>query len=174
MSTLRLALRPGRKPFASPAPGACLLLAAIVLAGCEEERHVGSSTRKTQAKPTDSGPIIGRRTQDVRNAAVELKKGGEVASTRIVARDPITLTGNAYSSIIGQASILSIQHALDLYRATNDRYPRDYDEFMAEIIKANNIALPVLPPYQKYGYDENEHKLIIIEYPAEKNAPAPR
>ena len=35
---------------------------------------------------------------------------------------------------------------------------------MNEIIKPNNIALPQLPPYQKYGYDENEHKLIILEY----------
>ncbi len=26
-----------------------------------------------------------------------------------------------------------------------------------------------LPPYQKYGYDEKEHKLIILEYPDRKN-----
>jgi hypothetical protein len=57
---------------------------------------------------------------------------------------------------------------MDLYHAANDRYPKDYNEFMSEIINANNIALPVLPPYQKYGYDENEHKLIILQY---KNAP---
>ncbi len=31
---------------------------------------------------------------------------------------------------------------MDLYQAENDRYPKDYDEFMKEIIKANNIALP--------------------------------
>ena len=39
---------------------------------------------------------------------------------------------------------------------------------MTEIIKANNIALPVLPYYQEYGYDEKEHKLIILEYPDRK------
>ncbi len=97
-----------------------------------------------------------------------------MGSTRIVAKDPISLQGNAYVSIIGQTAILSIQHALDLYHATNDRFPKDYDEFMAEIIKANNIALPQLPPYQKYGYDEKEHKLIILEYPDIKNQPGPR
>ncbi len=43
------------------------------------------------------------------------------------------------------------------------------EEFMTEIIKANNIALPQLPPYQKYGYDEKEHKLIILEYADLKN-----
>lgn len=144
-------------------------------AGCEEERNpIAKAAPKAQA-PTPSGGIIGQRTQEVRNAAVELQKGGaQVGSTRIVARDPITLQGNAYVSIIGQTSILSIQHALDLYHATNDRYPKDYDEFMAEIIKANNLALPKLPPYQKYGYDEKEHKLIILEYPDLKNQPGPR
>jgi endoglucanase len=47
-------------------------------------------------------------------------------------------------------------------------------KFMSDIIKANNLALPLLPDYQKYGYDEKEHKLVILEYPALKNpAPAP-
>jgi hypothetical protein len=129
-------------------------------AGCEEERR---NTPK---------PIIGQRTQEIRNAAPELKKGGAKAVTpRITATDPITLSGNAYVSIISQASILSIQHAMDLYHATNDRYPKDYDEFMTEIIKANNIALPKLPLYQKYGYDEREHKLIILEYRDLKDQP---
>ena len=150
-------------------------LVVIVAVGCQEERNPGSKPAQARAKaPAPSGPIIGQRTQDVRNAAVELQKGAQVGSTRIVAKDPISLQGNAYVSIIGQTSILSIQHALDLYHATNDRFPKDYDEFMAEIIKANNIALPQLPPYQKYGYDEKEHKLIILEYPEIKNQPGPR
>lgn len=86
-----------------------------------------------------------------------------------MAKDPITVTGNAYVSIIGRTSVLKIQQAVDLYHAANDRYPKDLDEFMTEIIKANNIALPVLPPYQDYGYDANEHKLIVLEYPDRKN-----
>ncbi len=57
---------------------------------------------------------------------------------------------------------------MDLYKAANDRYPANYQEFMTEIIKANNIALPVLPSYQEYGYDEKEHKLVILEYPDRK------
>ena len=67
--------------------------------------------------------------------------------------------------------MLKIQHAVDLYHAENDRYPKDYDEFMTEIIKANNIALPKLPALSGYGYDEKEHKLIILEYPDRKNQP---
>ncbi len=124
---------------------------------------------RTNQRPPQSGPIIGQRTTEIRNAALELQQGGaKVASTRIVAKDPITLQGNAYVSIVGRTSILNIQHAIDLYKATNDRFPKDYDEFMAEIIRANNIALPQLPPYQAYGYDEKEHKLIVLEYPDKK------
>jgi hypothetical protein len=121
---------------------------------------------KVPAKPDF---IVGKRTQDIRNAQTELKPGNaKVASTRIVAKDPITITGNAYVSIIGRASMLNMQHAIDLFHAENDRYPKDYNEFMEVIIKANNIALPKLPDYQEYAYDEQAHKLIIIEYPDRK------
>jgi hypothetical protein len=171
--------------------GLIVAISALAASGCEEEtRHVvpkadtkaldqtgivaGSDDNRrghTQAHPPvqQSGSIIGRRTTDVRNATEELQKGGaQVASTKIVKKDYIALQGNAYVAIIGQTSIQSIQHAMDLYHAANDHYPKDYDEFMTEIIKANNIALPVLPPYQKYGYDQTEHKLVILEY---KDAP---
>ena len=96
-----------------------------------------------------------------------------IAATKITAKDPITLPGNAYVTMIGQTSIMNIQHAVDLYHAENDRYPKDYEEFMS-VIKANGIALPVLPYYQKYGYDEKEHKLVILEYEDLKNQPLGR
>jgi hypothetical protein len=152
---------------------AALLLAA---AGCEEERNVnlGGPPRSTAAKsPAAPQPefIVGQRTQEIKNAAPELQQGARVATTQITARDPITLQGNAYVTTIGRTSILLIEQAMNLYHAEHDRYPRTYDEFMTEIIKANNIALPKLPHYQQYGYDEREHKLIILEYPELKNQP---
>jgi len=159
----------------------CLL---ILAAGCEaEERHVGNASPKPKTnkaaaqpkpEPVDHGFIVGKRTQDIKRAEPELQKGAQVASQKITAKDPITLQGNAYVTMIGKTSILNIQHAMDLYHATNDRYPKDYNEFMTDIIKANNIALPVLPSYQEYGYDEKEHKLIVLEYPDRKAAPGPR
>ena len=156
------------------------ILSALVLsAGCEEERNVGDKPngqgKAKSSTPTKPEFIVGRRTQEIKNAATELKKGGAiVATTKITAKDPITLPGNAYVTIIGQTSILNMQHAMDLYHAENDRYPKNYDEFMNEIIKANIIALPVLPEYQKYGYDEKEHKLVILEYEDLKNQPLGR
>jgi hypothetical protein len=178
-----------------------LIALVFATAGCEEEtRNVGGRPqtraldqtgvsvgldensrpqtpprRQIQPKPkrpTDSGPIIGQRTQEIRNAATEIEKGGaKQASTKITAKDYITLQGNAYVTTIGKLSILNIQKAMDIYHAMNERYPKDLDEFMNEIIKPNNIALPKLPPYQAYGYDEKEHKLIILEYQELKDQP---
>ena len=189
--------RGNRRDGRAPLPwllslAACALSAA---AGCEEEaRHVQSRPKSTeprlrpgststltsrtgpqprpdpslQPRPQQSGPIIGQRTNEIRNAAPELQKGGaKVASTKIKS-DPIPIVGNAYVSIIGRLSMDNMKHAMDLFNAENDRYPKDYDEFMTEIIKANNIALPKLPAYQEYAYDEKEHKLIILEYADKK------
>ena len=131
--------RPSRPPTPSqPAPG-------------PEARAVAERDHRPADDPTSDRP------------SPNCKRARRVATTRITARDPITLPGNAYVTIIGRTSILNIQHAIDLYQAENGRYPKDYDEFMTEIIKANNIALPKLPHYQKYGYDEKEHKLIILQ-----------
>ena len=47
----------------------------------------------------------------------------------------------------------------------------DVQEFMDEVIKPgqpDGISLPQLPYYQEYGYDEKQHKLIILEYPERK------
>ncbi len=157
-----------------------MILCALVLStGCAEERNVGDK-QNGQAKARSSTPgklefIVGKRTQEIKNAATEIKQeGATVATTKITAKDPITLPGNAYVTMIGQTSILNMQHAMDLYHAENDHYPRNYDEFINEIIKANNIALPQLPYYQKYGYDEKEHKLVILEYKDLKNQPLGR
>lgn len=180
----------GIRPWSRPRSWLALAGLALVAAGCEEEvRHVGNrpETRapgvagvavglddqpagpaKAQFKKAPANPefIVGKRTQQILNANVEMQKSGaHQATTKITAKDYITLQGNAYVTAIGQTSMLQIQHALDLYHATNDRYPKDYDEFMNEIIRANNIALPKLPYYQAYGYDEQQHKLIILEYP---------
>jgi hypothetical protein len=143
---------------------------ALSSAGCEEEPRQADRQAAASAPPKqESRGIIGKRTQKVVEAAPALESGkAKVASTKIKAKDPITLVGNAYVATVGRTSILAIEQALNLFHANNDRYPKDLAEFMAEIIKANNIALPVLPPYQEYAYDEKEHKLIVLEYPDRK------
>ena len=136
----------------------------LLAAGCEEERNVGAT--KGSQKPAVDHFIVGKRTREIKNADPEVRAGkAAVVTPKITSNDPITLPANAYVTIVGQTSILHIQHALDLYYGETGRYPRNYAEFMATIVRPNNIALPMLPYYQKYGYDEKEHTLVILEYP---------
>ena len=148
----------------------------LVAVGCNEPRYPGKKVQRQEESappepPAPSKPrdVIGKTTQDIRAAEPEIKEqGAKVVSPKIVAKDPILLTGNAYVTMIGKASVLQIEHAMKLYQAANNRYPTNLQEFMDEIVKPNGIRLPTLPHYQEYGYDEQEHKLVILEYPDRK------
>ena len=151
----------------------------LLAAGCTEPRNVGnlnpSPGPATPIETTDASqpapaPSPSRRSARSSARGRPTSDGPSPSSRRAPDRhhpdhrdDPITLPGNAYVTTIGRTSILQIEEAMRLYQAMNDRYPKDYDEFMTEIIKANNIALPKLPDDQKYGYDEREHKLIMLQ-----------
>jgi hypothetical protein len=174
---------PPRRPW--PAPAIALGL-ALILAGCDQP--TGSTRPRTKLKPLDEvaeapapppapvaqpvapREILGKRTNDIRDMEKEKKAGGVIKEPRITAKDPILLTGNAYVSIVSQAASLNIKHALDLYQAETGAFPKDYPEFKAKIIDANNIALPTLPFYQEYAYDAANHKLVVMEYPDKKEA----
>ena len=123
-----------------------------------------------QTESVQPRQILGRTTQDIRDAQTEIEKGAQKADTRLTGDNYITIVGNAYVSIIGRAEIAQIKHAVDIFHALNDRYPKDREEFMKEIIKPNGIRLAQLPAYQEYGYDSSTHDLVILEYPAKKAA----
>ena len=149
-----------------------MVLVVGLLAGCEGEQRVtkpgaGGQAAKPAAEPGKIAlrPVIGQKTNDIKDASTELAQGGQISTGKITAKDPITIQGNAYVSIVGQASVLQIQHTLDLYYAQNEKYPANLKEFMDEIIKPNGIALPQLPLYQEYAYDAPNHRLVVIEYP---------
>lgn len=61
---------------------------------------------------------------------------------------------------------VQIPHAMQLYEATNGKKPKTHEEFMEQIIQANQIKLPELPPGQRYVYDPQTAELMV-EKPAE-------
>ena len=69
----------------------------------------------------------------------------------------------SYGFAISQISKMKIKHALEMYRAVEGDYPKDFDTFMSEIIKKNGIELPVLPGGRQYQYDVDKHELIVVE-----------
>ena len=71
---------------------------------------------------------------------------------------------SAYGPMVEKVSILAVEHAINLFNATEGRYPKDHAEFMEKIIRANDIKLPVLPYKGQYKYDEEQHALVVV-YP---------
>lgn len=58
---------------------------------------------------------------------------------------------------------IQIPEALKLYKALNDnRGPKDFAEFKAVIVDANNIRLPELPPGQRYDYNPETEELVVV------------
>jgi hypothetical protein len=131
-----------------------LLLSLLLAAGCIESKP----------KPADDNSgkgIIGKKTQDV--GEFDKNKANQVVSDqKIHATDPITGPLSAYGPMVESISKTQITSALNTFYALNERYPKDHQEFMQEIIKANNIQLPVLPYKGKYQYDVEKHELVIV------------
>lgn len=135
-----------------------------LVAGCE----VDKSKRKVQSRDT-----IGKTTQEVRNLAPELEKGGQTTDGKIHATDYVTIQADAYRTSVANIAKMKVKMDMDMYEAANGEKPKTYEEFMEHIIKKgqpDGIQLPMLPYYQEYGYDPEKQELVVIEYPEKKKA----
>jgi hypothetical protein len=83
--------------------------------------------------------------------AAEIGKGVISTPTKIYLRIPDKLVFE------------QVTHALNLYRASNGDFPKTQEEFMREIIAANNLKLPELPAGSSYVYRPAEGELMIEE-----------
>jgi hypothetical protein len=48
-----------------------------------------------------------------------------------------------------------------LYKALEGAAPKSHDEFMEQVIQANQIKLPVLPPGARYVYKPETEELMV-------------
>ena len=134
-----------------------LSLSSLLALGCVEPPPVAE--KKTG--------IIGKKTQDI--GEYDPEGGAEIADLQVDANNPLAAATGTYKYAAGTTSMLTIQHAMNLFNAEHDRYPKDHAEFMEVIIKRNNIQLPVMPGGRRYQYDVENHKLVVVE--AEKKDP---
>jgi hypothetical protein len=86
----------------------------------------------------------------------------EIVTPKAKVTDPITGPLEVLKAVRIQIPTLAIEHALNLFNASEGFYPRSHDEFMTRIIKENNIRMPQLPPDLEYQYDLANHKLVIV------------
>jgi hypothetical protein len=142
--------------------------AGQAVGAAQQQNAPQAPDQKKPEEPAKPRKILGKKTGDIREAQKEEAKGAQRVQPRVTGKDPITISGNAYVSIVGRTEILRIKHTLDLYNAEHGRFPKDYQEFMREIINKSGIRLAQLPYYQEYAYDPVKHELIILEYPDRK------
>jgi hypothetical protein len=135
----------------------CVLIAVFVICGCDD------TTKKSP------NSIIGKKTQNI--GQFDPNANAKVSNSKIDASDPVTAPLSAYGPMLESLSKSTIAHALNLFNATEGRYPKDHDEFMTQIIKANNIQLPVLPGGKQYQYDVENHRLVVVDGPGAAQAP---
>jgi hypothetical protein len=133
--------QPGANPGAQPGtpqPGGALPgLPGVNLPGQPQppQAQPGVVTEKAQAGATGKGNY-----------------GGPGAVTT-----PISVYFQAQERVI----FLQVQQAIQLYEAEHGQKPKTEDEFMKQVIEANQIRLPQLPPGSKYKYDPQKGELLV-------------
>jgi hypothetical protein len=135
------------------------IVAIGALLGCM--RADGILSKPT--KPKEG--IIGKKTQKIGEFKPEA--GLQPHTTPYKFDDPVLYGAQAYRPAIEQISKMSIQRAVNLFHAEHNRYPKDYQEFMDKIIKANGIELPELGSRFEYQYDVKKHELVIVQKASE-------
>ncbi len=87
---------------------------------------------------------------------------GEYGVTSEQAMSIVTVPVSTYFKAQEMAVFrMQIPSAMNLFQASEGRYPNSEEEFMAKIIKANQIALPKLPEGDVYFYDVQARELKI-------------
>ncbi len=52
-------------------------------------------------------------------------------------------------------------HAYNLYKASENSVPKDFEDLQAKVLQPNQIKLPLLPPGHKYVWDADKEELQV-------------
>ncbi|MFO0956510.1 MAG: hypothetical protein U0800_03475 [Isosphaeraceae bacterium] len=163
--------RPG-KDDAVPPLKRCLLMAGsaalVVAIGCEPAKP--PAPKDPSAQPRDT---LGKYTQNVYDLQEELAKGAVLADLSLKDSDALVGYAGALNPTTAKIGLMSVEQNLNMYYAMNEKYPANLQEFRDEILKVgkpDGVQLPMLTYYREYAYDAPNHKVVVIEYPARKEA----
>ena len=140
-------------------PGKWMLAWTVAcVVGCDQS----SSVVDTPPRPTDSEVVAKAPMAEAKPAQVGVGVQGqslkeETGIGKLIAQPALTLFQTKEKVVFE----IQIPQAMEIYRATDGEYPATHEDFMAKIIKANNILLPKLPAGQEYRYRPEEHQLWV-------------
>lgn len=126
----------------------------FTLLGCEEPTT--TSVEQDPATPIQAQKAVagvGKKGQSLKN---------ETGVGAIIAGPARTLMN------IEQKAVLEFQipPAVQMFKATNGRFPKSHDEFMEKIVKFNRLQLPELPDGAVYRFNSEKGELWV--YPEDK------
>lgn len=121
----------------------------LLLCGCAEKQQPAAQQLADPSRPVEIGEF-------------DQEAGKDVVKLDAKVSDPITGPLEILKKAKVELPMLAIEHALNLYNAAEGRFPQSHDEFMTQIIAANNIRLPALPNGLQYQYDVAGHRLVIV------------
>jgi hypothetical protein len=150
--------------------GKCFLVCVVVV-GCDGFYKQDQPKAGEPKGGAPKGGVIGNTTTDIKKFDPNAKNQ-KVSDGTFKVTDPYTAPLVAYGPALERSFIPLINHDIASFHALEGRYPKDYNEFMEKIIKANERRLPVLPGGKRWVYDEKAHELKVVqdlEPPKEEN-----
>ena len=149
------------------------LLALCAVCGCSEpipvpEDEPATPTKEAEATANAENAAGATEGAEPETEFVEKKADvgatgkGEYGVTSEQAMSIVTVPVSTYFKAQEMAVFrMQIPSAMNLFQASEGRYPNSEEEFMTKIIKANQIVLPKLPEGDVYFYDVQARELKI-------------
>ncbi|MBR2003207.1 MAG: hypothetical protein IKK39_05780 [Thermoguttaceae bacterium] len=150
------------------------LLALCAVCGCSEPIPVptsdAESTQETATTSETSADAAGATENATEPEAEYVEKKADVGATGkgeygVTSEEPMSIVTVPVSTYFKAQEMavfrMQIPSAMNLFQASEGRYPNSEEEFMTKIIKANQIVLPKLPEGDVYFYDVQARELKI-------------
>ena len=133
-----------------------LVVGLLVSTGCQSKAPVEEETDQNSATAESTG----EPTRQVAGVGVG-KKGRKLekheGTGKIIAQPAVSYF-RAKEKIVFE---IVIPKNMQLFQATNGRFPKSHEEFMKEIVEFGQIQLPELPEGGRYVYDPKTHQLMV-------------
>lgn len=148
-----------------------LLIAASFFIGCDDGAVMsGGSSSSNENTPSATSaeeqvantPVPAAPEETFKKADVGVTGKGKFADS---AEKPMSIITVPLATYFRGKEMtvfrIQIPHTMELYKGANGQYPESHEVFMREIIQANQIALPSLPPGDTYVYDPAAATLLV-------------
>jgi hypothetical protein len=149
------------------------LLALCACCGCSEPIPIPEDKPTTETVAPEPGEKAENAAENADGAEAEaeyVEKKADVGATGkgeygVTSEQPMSIVTVPVSTYFKAQEMavfrMQIPSAMNLFQASEGRYPNSEEEFMTKIIKANQIVLPKLPEGDVYFYDVQARELKI-------------